>query len=41
MILKFDGKDIDLMRGLPRPLPQTPIGKDVDVELLRKGQTST
>jgi serine protease Do len=26
------------MRGLPRLVAQTPIGKDVDVEILRKGQ---
>jgi serine protease Do len=26
------------MRGLPRLVAQTPIGKDVEVELLRKGQ---
>ena len=29
------------MRGLPRLVAQTPIGKDVDVELLRKGQSTT
>jgi serine protease Do len=37
VILKFDGKDVTTMRGLPRLVAQTPIGKDVDVELLRKG----
>jgi serine protease Do len=41
VILKFDGKDVTTMRGLPRLVAQTPIGKDVDVELLRKGQRST
>ena len=39
VILKFDGKDVTTMRGLPRLVAQTPIGKDVDVEILRKGQT--
>jgi serine protease Do len=39
--LKFDGKDVTSMRGLPRLVAQTPIGKDVDVELLRKGQRMT
>ena len=29
------------MRGLPRLVAQTPIGKDVDVELLRKGQRTS
>ena len=38
IILKFDGKDVTTMRGLPRLVAQTPIGKDVDVEVLRKGQ---
>ena len=41
MILKFDGKDVTSMRGLPRLVAQTPIGKDVDVEILRKGQRMT
>ena len=41
VILKFDGKDVTSMRGLPRLVAQTPIGKDVDVELLRKGQRLT
>ncbi|PWT88889.1 MAG: serine protease [Proteobacteria bacterium] len=38
IILKFDGKDVSSMRGLPRIVAQTPIGKEVDVEILRKGQ---
>lgn len=38
VILKFDGKDVTTMRGLPRLVAQTPIGKAVDVEGLRKGQ---
>ena len=38
VILKFDGKDVTTMRGLPRLVAQTPIGKDVDVEVIRKGQ---
>jgi len=37
VILKFDGKDVSSMRGLPRIVAQTPIGKNVDVEALRKG----
>jgi len=41
IILKFDGKDVTTMRGLPRLVAQTPIGKDVDVEVLRKGQKRT
>ena len=38
VILKFDGKDVTTMRGLPRMVAQTPIGKDVEIEYLRKGQ---
>ncbi len=38
VILKFDGKEVSTMRGLPRIVAQTPIGKTVDVELLRKGE---
>ncbi len=41
VILKFDGKEVTTMRGLPRIVAQTPIGKSVDVELLRKGQKKT
>jgi serine protease Do len=41
VIMKFDGKDVTSMRGLPRLVAQTPIGKDVEVELLRKGQRLT
>jgi serine protease Do len=41
IILKFDGKDVTTMRGLPRLVAQTAIGKDVDVEILRKGQKRT
>jgi serine protease Do len=38
VILKFDGKEVSTVRGLPRIVAQTPIGRTVDVELLRKGQ---
>jgi serine protease Do len=38
VILKFDGKDVSTMRGLPRIVAQTPIGKSVEVEVLRQGQ---
>ena len=41
VILKFDGKEISTMRGLPRVVSQTPITKSVDVELLRAGQKKT
>jgi serine protease Do len=41
VVTKFDGKDVTSMRGLPRIVSQTPIGKRVDVEVLRKGQKVT
>lgn len=39
VIMKFDGKDVTTMRGLPKIVAQAPIGKAVGVEVLRKGET--
>ncbi|MFT3732086.1 MAG: Do family serine endopeptidase [Hyphomicrobium sp.] len=41
VILKFDGKEVSSMRGLPKIVAQAPIGKAVNVELLRKGKEQT
>lgn len=41
VILKFDGKDISTMRGLPKIVAQTMINKSVPVEILRKGAKQT
>jgi serine protease Do len=41
VVVKFDGKEVTSMRGLPRLVAQTQIGKEVDVEILRKGQKKT
>jgi serine protease Do len=41
VIVKFDGKDVTTMRGLPKIVAQTPIGKSVDIEVLRKGSRTT
>jgi serine protease Do len=38
VILKFDGKDVSTLRGLPRLVSQTAVGKTVDVEILRKNE---
>src|SRR5215475_4687461 len=38
VIVKFDGKDIHEMRDLPRVVADTPVGKDVDVVIVRKGK---
>ncbi|MGL4396142.1 MAG: Do family serine endopeptidase [Hyphomicrobium sp.] len=41
VILKFDGKDVTTMRGLPKIVAQTQIGKTVDLEVLRRGEKKT
>lgn len=38
VVLKFDGKEVTQMRGLPRMVAETPFGKKVDVVVWRKGQ---
>ena len=39
VIVKFDGKDIKESRDLPKIVAQAPVGKDVDVVVMRKGKT--
>lgn len=41
VVLRFDGKDISNSRGLPKVVARTPDGKQVDVDILRKGQKQT
>jgi serine protease Do len=41
VIIKFDGQDIKDMRDLPRVVADTPVGKDVPVVIIRKGQEVT
>ena len=41
VIVKFDGKEIKEMRDLPRIVADTPVGKDVAVTIIRKGQEVT
>jgi serine protease Do len=41
VIVKFDGKDVKEMRDLPRIVADTPVGKDVDVVVIRKGKVET
>jgi len=38
VVVKFDGKDIKEMRDLPKIVAQTPVGKDVEVIVIRKGK---
>jgi serine protease Do len=37
VIIKFDGKDVDSSRDLPRIVAETTVGKEVPVIILRKG----
>jgi serine protease Do len=41
VIVKFDGRDIKEMHELPRIVAESPVGKDVDVVLIRKGKEQT
>jgi serine protease Do len=41
VIVKFDGHDVKEMRDLPRIVADTPVGKTVDVVIIRKGQEET
>ena len=38
VIVRFDNKDIKEMRDLPRVVADTPVGKDVEVVILRQGK---
>jgi serine protease Do len=38
VIIKFDGKEIKEMKDLPRIVADTPVGKEVDVVIVRKGK---
>ncbi|MCI5075706.1 Do family serine endopeptidase [Oricola sp.] len=41
VILRFDGRDVDNARALPRIVADSPVGKAVEVELIRKGERMT
>ncbi len=41
VIIKFDGKDIKEMKDLPRIVADTPVGKEVEVVVVRKGKEET
>ena len=38
VIVRFDGRDIKEMRDLPRIVADTPVGKEVEVVIIRKGK---
>ncbi|MFO1089228.1 MAG: DegQ family serine endoprotease [Hyphomicrobiales bacterium] len=41
VVVKFDGHEVKAMRDLPRIVADTPVGKKVQVEVMRKGQPIT
>ncbi|MDQ8727859.1 Do family serine endopeptidase [Bradyrhizobium sp. LHD-71] len=41
VIVQFDGKEIRAMKDLPRVVADTPVGKEVDVVVIRKGKEQT
>lgn len=41
VIIKFDGKDIRQSRELPLAVAESPVGKEVDVLVIRKGEEKT
>ena len=41
VVVKFDGKDVKEMKDLPRIVADTPVGKQVDVVVIRKGAEVT
>ena len=41
VILSFDGRKVEQMRDLPRMVAETAVGKDVRVEVWRKGEVAT
>ncbi|WP_110033297.1 Do family serine endopeptidase [Hoeflea marina] len=38
VIIRFDGRDVEAMRDLPRVVAESPVGKAVDVVVIRKGE---
>lgn len=41
VIIRFDGQDVEDMRDLPRIVAESPVGKEVEVVLIRKGEERT
>ncbi|MEW6122636.1 MAG: DegQ family serine endoprotease [Pseudomonadota bacterium] len=41
VVVKFDGKDVKEMRDLPRIVADTPVGKEVELVVVRKGKEET
>jgi len=41
VVIRFDGKEVRQMRDLPRIVAESPVGKAVDVVIVRKGEEQT
>ena len=41
VIIRFDGKEVEEMRDLPRVVAESPVGKAVDVVVIRDGEQQT
>nr|WP_245304399.1 DegQ family serine endoprotease [Hoeflea olei] len=41
VIIRFDGREVDEMRDLPRVVAESPVGKAVDVVVIRDGKEQT
>ncbi len=41
VVIRFDGKDVSTARDLPRLVAESPVGKDVDVTVIRDGAEQT
>ncbi|GAB1582433.1 Do family serine endopeptidase [Phyllobacterium phragmitis] len=41
VIIRFDGKPVDSARDLPRIVAESPVGKEVEVVVIRKGKEQT
>ncbi|MCO4316020.1 DegQ family serine endoprotease [Phyllobacterium sp. 21LDTY02-6] len=41
IIIRFDGKEVGTVKDLPRVVAESPVGKEVDVVIVRKGKEQT
>jgi serine protease Do len=41
VIIRFDGKEVGTVKDLPRVVAESPVGKEVDVVIVRKGKEQT
>src|SRR5690606_24678600 len=41
VIIRFDGREIGEMRDLPRVVAESPVGKEVEVRIIRRGEEQT